>query len=48
MKDNKDKLKIYTKTSDPFCNGVTGIKFNLLPKSTKRAEKIIWKRKKNF
>lgn len=46
MKDNKDKPKICTKTSNPFCNGVTGIKFNLLPKSTKRVEKIIWKRKK--
>lgn len=48
MKDNKDKLKICTKTSNPFCNGVTGIKFNLLPKSTKRVKKIIWKRKKKL
>ena len=45
MKDNKDKLKIYTKTSNPICNRVTAIKFNLLPKSTKRVEKIIWKKK---
>ena len=36
-----DKLKIYKKTSNPICNGVTGIKFNLLPKSAKRVEKII-------
>ena len=48
MKDKKDKLKIYKKTSNPICNGVTGIKFNLLPKSAKRVEKIIKKKKKDF
>ena len=45
MKDKKDKLKIYKKTSNPICNGVTGIKFNLLPKSAKRVEKIIKKKR---